>query len=186
VEHKGDVTRLLEAWGGGDYAALDRLVPLIYEDLRRLARRHMRGERAGHTLQTTALVHEAFLDLARLDRIRWQDRSHFFAIAARAMRRVLVDHAERRNAQKRGSGRQPIPLNDAALVAEEEVEEILAVHEALTRLERLNERHCRVVECRVFGGLGVEETAEAMGISTATVKRDWAAARAWLNRELVE
>lgn len=184
---KGDVTRLLEAWSGGDRTALDSLLPLVYQEVRLLARRHLGGERRGHTLQTTDLLHEAFLDLVRLERIRWRDRAHFFAIASRAMRRVLVDHAARRHALKRGGDHRRVPLDEVALVAEEDLEELLAVkkNEALQRLECLNERHCRVVECRVFGGLGVEETAQAIGISPATVKRDWAAARAWLNRELV-
>lgn len=184
MEPKGDVTRLLEAWGEGDRGAVDRLVPLVYDELRLLARQRMAGERPGHTLQTTALIHEAFLDLVRLKRIAWQDRAHFFAIAARAMRRVLVDHAERRNALKRGGKRRPVPLDEVTLADEHHVEEILAIDQALRRLEALNERHCRVVECRVFGGLGVKETAETLGISPATVKRDWTVARAWLNSEL--
>lgn len=186
MERKGQVTRLLEAWSQGERDALDRLIPLLYEELRRIAHRQMARERTGHTLGTTALVHEAFLDLARLERIRWQDRTHFLAMASRAMRRILVDHAVSRKAAKRGGGRERVGLDQAGpkLLEEEELDEVLALDEALSRLEGMSERQVRVVECRVFAGMDVEETAEVVGVGTATVKRDWAAARAWLNREL--
>lgn len=187
VERKGEVTRLLEAWSQGDRDALDRLVPILYGELRRIARSQMAGERTGHTLRTTALLHEAFLELARLKRIRWQDRTHFLAMAARVMRRILVDHAVRQKAAKRGGGRRKVPLEEVNLANPSEGEdpdELLALDEALSRLESMSGRQARVVECRVFAGMDVEETAETVGVSTATVKRDWAAARAWLNREL--
>lgn len=187
MERKGEVTRLLEAWSQGDSDALNRLVPMLYQELRKIARRQMAAERPGHTLRTTALVHEAFLDLARLERIRWQDRTHFLAMAARVMRRILVDHAVRRKAAKRGGGGTKVPLEEATFAGLDEgheLDELLALDEALSRLESLNERQVRVVECRVFAGMDVEETAETVGVSGATVKRDWAAARAWLNRAL--
>lgn len=186
MEPNGEVTRLLEAWSQGEREALDRLIPLLYDELRRIAQRRMAGERTGHTLGTTALVHEAFLDLARLERIRWRDRTHFLAMASRAMRRILVDHAVSRKAAKRGGGRRRVGLDDAwpNLLEDPGLDEVLALDEALSRLEGMNERQVRVVECRVFTGMDVEETAEVVGVSTATVKRDWAAARAWLNREL--
>lgn len=184
MERKGEVTRLLEAWSQGDRDALDRLVPLLYEELRKIARRQMVDERPGHTLQTTALAHEAFLELARLERIRWQDRTHFLAMAARVMRRILVDHAVKRKAAKRGGGRSKVPLDEVPLLEEAQLDEVLALDEALSRLESMSERQVRVVECRVFAGMDVTETAETVGVSSATVKRDWATARAWLNREL--
>lgn len=181
---QGEVTRLLEAWSGGDRSALKRLIPLVYDELRRIAHRELSREAPGHTLSTTALVHEAYLKLVQLDRIDWQNRAHFFAIGARAMRRILVDYAVRRKSLKRGGGRTPLPLDEAAAVTEEDLDTLLALDEALGRLEARKERYGRVVECRFFGGMSVEETAEALGVSPATVKRDWATARAWLNREL--
>ncbi|GAB5535213.1 MAG: sigma-70 family RNA polymerase sigma factor [Rubricoccaceae bacterium] len=179
-----EVTQLLHQWQQGDAAALDRLMPLVYDELRRQAHYHMRHERSGHTLGTTALVHEAFINLNGTHAAPWQDRAHFVAIASRVMRRVLIWYARRRNAAKRGGGDTPVPLNEAAVFSESRLEELLALDQALARLEHLDERLCRVVECRHFGGLSVKETAEALGISPATVKRDWQTAKAWLRREL--
>jgi RNA polymerase sigma factor (TIGR02999 family) len=163
---------------------LDDIFPVVYQELRRVAHRHLRGERPGHTLGTTGLVHEAWLELARLEHIRWPGRAYVLAAASRAMRRILVDYAVARRAQKRGGGITLAPLDDAAAMAVERGEELLALDEALERLGQFNARLARVVECRFFGGMSVEETAEALGTSPATVKRDWGVARAWLNREL--
>jgi RNA polymerase sigma-70 factor, ECF subfamily len=164
---------------------MDDIFPLVYDELRRIAARAMRGERPDHTLCTTALVHEAWLELSKLTRIQLQNRAHFLAIAAQAMRRVLIDHAVARRRLKRGGGQVVQPLDtDAVAVVVEQSDEMLALDDALQRLTALNERHARIVECRFFGGMSVEETAEALGVSAATVKRDWALARAWLNREL--
>jgi RNA polymerase sigma factor (TIGR02999 family) len=178
------VTDLLRAAQGGDRVAFDALIPLVYEALRRIAHRKLTGERASHTLSTTDLVHEAYLKLVRLDRIEWQGRAHFLAIAAQSMRNILVDYALRRKAAKRGGGREEAgPVEDLA-VAEAPGSDLLALHEALGRLERIDARRSRVVECRFFAGMSIEETAEALGVSPASVKRDWALARAWLNRAL--
>lgn len=179
-----EVTRILGQMAGGDPAAMERLLPLVYEELRELARREMRRERDGHTLGATAVVHEAYLRLAELDQISWEGRAHFFGAAAMAMRRVLISYARSRNAQKRGSGVVPVPIDDVVLAARERPEELLALDEALTRLEEISPRQARVVECRFFAGMNIDETAEVLGISNATVRRDWALARAWLNREL--
>lgn len=178
------VTDLLLAARDGDRAALDELFPVVYGLLYRMAHRKLAGERAGHTLSTTGLVHEAYLKLVRLDRIQWQGRAHFLAIAAQAMRNILVDYALRRKAAKRGGGRQDESLSGALAMAEAPASDVLSLHEALKRLEALDARQGRVVECRFFAGMSVEETAEALGVSPASVKRDWALARAWLNREL--
>jgi len=166
---------------------MEDMFPLVYDELRRIAARAMRGERPDHTLCATALVNEAWLELSKLTRIQWQNRSHFLAIAAQAMRRVLIDYAVARRRLKRGGGQTMQPLDaDAVAVAVvvEQADDVLALDEALQRLTAINERHGQIVECRFFGGMSVEETAEALGISPATVKRDWALARAWLNREL--
>ncbi|HSG48816.1 MAG TPA: sigma-70 family RNA polymerase sigma factor [Longimicrobiales bacterium] len=179
-----EVTRILGQMAGGDPDAMERLLPLVYEELRELARREMRRERDGHTLGATAVVHEAYLRLAELDQISWEGRAHFFGAAAMAMRRVLISYARARNAQKRGSGAVPVPIDDVVLAARERPQELLALDEALSRLEEVNPRQARVVECRFFAGMNIDETAEALGISNATVRRDWALARAWLNREL--
>jgi RNA polymerase sigma-70 factor, ECF subfamily len=161
------------------------LFTLVYAELRRIAARQLRGERFGHTLCTTALVHEAWFELAKLERIRWQSRAHFLALAAQAMRRVLIDYAVARRSQKRGGGcvREPLEI-DALVAVTERPEDFISLDEALQRLALINERHARVVECRFFGGMSIEETADALGSSAATVKRDWEVARAWLNREL--
>jgi RNA polymerase sigma factor (TIGR02999 family) len=165
---------------------LDDVFPAVYDELRRVAHRHLRGERTGHTLGTTALVHEAYLELAKLDHIRWPGRAYVLAAASRAMRRILIDFAIARRAQKRGGGATAEPLDDAVAMAVSRGDELLALDEALERLGAVNARYCQVVECRFFGGMSVEETAEALGTSAATVKRDWTMARAWLNRELAE
>jgi len=170
--------------GGGDGRELDDVFPIVYEELRRVAHRHLRGEDPGHTLGTTALVHEAYLELAKLDHIRWPGHAYMLAAASRAMRRILIDFAVARRAQKRGGGVTHEPLDDAVAMAVSRGDELLALDEALGRLSVLNERYSRVVECRFFGGMSVDETAEALGTSPATVKRDWTLARAWLNREL--
>jgi RNA polymerase sigma factor (TIGR02999 family) len=159
-------------------------MPLVYDALRRIAHRKLLGERADHTLSTTDLVHEAYLSLVRLDRIEWQGRAHFMAMAAQAMRNILVNYAEKRNASKRGGGQRSVWLEEAMAVADAPARDVLALHEALQRLERLDARQGRVVECRFFAGMSIEETAAALGVSPASVKRDWALARAWLNREL--
>jgi RNA polymerase sigma-70 factor, ECF subfamily len=168
---------------------MEDLLPLVYGELKRIAARELRGERQGHTLCTTALVHEAWMELAKLDRIRWQNRSHYLALAAQAMRRVLIDHAVARRAPKRGGGRPVAPLDDAAgldpvTMVEARAAELLDLDAALVRLAALDARQAKVVECRFFGGMSVEETAEALSTSPATVKRQWTLARAWLNREL--
>lgn len=164
--------------------AVDDLVPVVYQQLRRIARSHLRRERSGHTLNTTALVHEAYVQLAGFDHALWRDRSHFLSIAAQAMRRVLIDYAVARKALKRNGNAERVPLNDDIASTETRVEELVTIDEALRRLERLNARLARVVECRVFAGMSIDETADAVGVSPATVKRDWSVARAWLNREL--
>ena len=188
---QGDVTRLLKELSGGDRNALESLVPKVYEQLRVIAQRHLRNEAEGHTLNATDLVHEAYVRIAQLDRIDWQDRAHFFAVASQAIRRVLVDYAVRRNAQKREGGFKRvdldrIDLNDAPIIDDADLHGVITLNQALERLEALEPRHVRVVECRFFGGMNLEETALALGISKATVKRDWTLARAWLNRELAD
>lgn len=178
------VTRLLHAFGRGDNAALGNLVPLVYDSLRRVAHRQLRGERSDHTLSPTALVHETYLELARLGGVEWQDRRHFFAAAARTMRHVLVDYAVRRNAQKRGGDRRKVAFEEVILSSDDRLDDVLALNDALERLEEFDERLVRIVECRYFAGLTIEETAQTLDISEATVSRDWTRARAWLNREL--
>lgn len=178
------VTRLLHELGGGDREAMSKLMPIVYDELHRIAHRYRGGEREGHTFNTTDIVHEAFLRLVRLDRIDWQNRRHFFAIAAQAMRRLLIDSAERRVAQKRGGGAPVVEFDDEYMLSAERSDELLALDEMLNVLKLHNERQHAVVECRFFAGLSVEETALALDISTATVKRDWAFARAWLNDSL--
>lgn len=180
------VTQLLQDVGEGRREAMDRLIPVVYEELRRLAHAQLRGESVGHTLSTTALVHEAYMKLIDIRSVAWQDRAHFFAVAARQMRRVLVDHARTRKRAKRGGDAVKVPLDQAAGLAAVDTEGLLVLDDALGRLEAQSERQCRVVEYRCFVGLSVEETAEVLGTSPTTVKRDWAFARAWLNRELAE
>jgi len=181
----GDVTELLRAWSDGDDAALEQLVPLMEAELRRLARGYMGRERHGHTLQTTALVNEAFLRLTDARQIRWQDRAHFLGISARLMRRVLVDYARRRGFHKRGGGAQHVTLDEALVMAPEDPAlDVVALDRALEALAKSDARKSRVVELRFFGGLSVEETAEVLKVSTDTVKRDWRLAKLWLLREL--
>lgn len=178
------VSQLLQAWGGGDATAFDRLVPLVYEELRKQARRYLRRERPGHTLQTTGLVHEAYLRLVDQRQANWQNSAQFFGVAAQMMRRVLIDHARSKQAAKRGGSGIQVTLEDATAPAEERGMDLLALDEALSRLAALDPQQAKVVELRYFTGLGIEETAEVLGISPATVKREWAMARAWLRREL--
>ena len=181
------VTELLRAWSAGDPAALEALLPAVYDELRRLAQRAMRRERTGHTLQPTALVHEAYLRLVEQRRADWHNRAQFLGVAARLMRRILVDHARARHAAKRGAGATQVTLGgcDAPGVAiEESAPDVLALHEALERLAALDAAQARLVELRYFGGLTIEEAAAALGVSPATLKREWVVARAWLRREL--
>jgi RNA polymerase sigma factor (TIGR02999 family) len=179
-----NITKLLLDWRNGDGEALDRLMPLVYEELRRMANNYLRNERKGHTLQTAALVNEAYLRLVDHENIAWQNRAHFFGVAAQAMRRILVDHARTRNYQKRGGAAQRVSLDEAATLAEGRPAELIALDEALDELAKLDERKCRVVELRYFGGLSIEETAEALGVSIPTVTRDWNTAKVWLMREM--
>lgn len=179
-----DITRLLQAWGGGNKEALDQLTPLVYQELRRIARRLMARERPGHTLQTTALVNEAYLRLVDAGNVSWQDRAHFFAIGARTMRRILVDFARSRSYRKRGGDEERVSLDESLTVAGRPGSDLVALDDALTRLAALDSRKSEVVELRFFGGLSVEETAEVLKISPVTVMRDWSAAKAWLYREL--
>ena len=178
------VTDLLVAWSGGDEQALEKLMPLVHGELRRLARRQMAGERQGHTLQTTALINEAYLRLIDLTRIRWQDRAHFLAISARLMRRILVDHARTRRYAKRGGGAAKVSLDEALVVTSDPRPDLVALDDALKALAAVDSRKSQVVEMRFFGGLSVEETAEALGVSPQTVMRDWHLAKVWLLREL--
>ena len=181
-----EVTQLLIEWRNGDQAAVDKLMPVVYEELRRLASRYMGRERSGHTLQTTALVNEAYCKLLDHRQMQWQNRAHFFAIAAQVMRRLLVDHARTRGYAKRGGGARPVPLDYVALVTEERAEGILAIDEALSQLAALDPRKSQIVELRYFGGLSTEETAGVLGVAPITVKREWLKAKAWLQRELDE
>jgi RNA polymerase sigma factor (TIGR02999 family) len=180
------VTQLLQAWSDGDETAFHELVPLVEAELRRLAHTYMARERAGHTLQTTALVNEAYLRLADAQKVRWQDRAHFFGIAARLMRRVLVDHARTRNVKKRGGEATKVAVEEDLLVSREPEVDVLSLDAALNALAELDTRKAHVIEMRFFGGMTVNETAEALRVSTDTVKRDWRLAKLWLLRELRE
>ena len=180
------MTELLQAWGAGQQEALDQLIPLVREELHRLAHWHMRKERAGHTLQPTALVNEAYLRLVDLHRVRWQDRAHFFAVSARVMRRVLVDIARSRASLKRAGGLQRVSFDEERVAASEWSVDLMALEDALQALAAQDERKSRVVELRFFGGLDVQETAEALHLSPRTVMRDWTLARAWLTREMTK
>ena len=183
-DSKTEVRRLLEAWRNGDADAPGKLMPLVYDELRRIARRYMAKERIGHTLQTTALVNEAYLKLAKEEGVQWKDRAHFFALAAQAMRLLLVDHARRRRRIKRGGDPDRITLDEHAREATDAGVDILALHDALDRLAAIDPRKAGLVELRYFGGLNVEEIAEALGIAPITVKREWAKAKAWLYDQL--
>lgn len=181
---RGDITELLVAWKNGSNDALDELIPIVYSELRRLARLQLNNERPNHTLQPTALTHEVFLRLFGYRRLSWQNRAHFFAVAAQLMRRILIEHARKRRAAKRGDAAYRVTLSDANAQTQALDVDVVALHEALTRLEEIDPRQCRVVELRYFAGLSVEETAEALDVSRATVKRDWSVAKLWLCREL--
>ena len=179
------ITGLLVRWGGGDASAREELMPLVYDELRRLAGRYLRRERPGHTLQPTALVNEAYLKLVEQSRVEWQNRAQFFGLAAKLMRNILVDHARARQAAKRGGGQFSVSFSRADRLSEDKPEvDLLALNEAIERLSALDRQKARVVELRFFGGLTIEEAAEVLGISHATVEREWALARAWLRREL--
>ncbi len=178
-----DVSALLRAWTDGDQGALAQLTPIVYDELHSLARRFMKGERPGHSLQTTALVHEAYMRLVGYKRMEWQDRAHFFAVSAQVMRRILVEHARRHNL-KRGGGVPHVSLDEAAVIVGDEDVDLVALDDAMNALARIDPRKVQVVEMRFFGGLNVEETAEVLKVSPGTVKRDWRAAKAWLYREL--
>jgi RNA polymerase sigma factor (TIGR02999 family) len=184
MDDRTDLTLLLNAATSGDTAARERLLAMVYDELRGIAGRQLRLERPEHTLSPTALVHEAYLKLNRLDRLDWQNRAHFFAIAAGVMRRVLVDHAVARKRLKRGGGIAPLPLDEALQVPDVTLAQVLVLDDLLTTLEAREPRHARIVELRFFAGLTIEETALALEISPATVKRDWVLLRAWLRREL--
>ncbi|MGH9937304.1 MAG: sigma-70 family RNA polymerase sigma factor [Blastocatellia bacterium] len=179
-----EVTQLLVAWSNGAEAALEQLMPLVYRELHRLASRHLGRERAGHTLQTTALVHEAYLRLVDQKEANWQSRAHFFAVAAQMMRRILVDHARARRFAKRGAGARRVSLDEAMVVSDERAADVVALDEALNALAEFDERKSRMVELRFFGGLSIEETAEVLGVSPGTVMRDWTLTKAWLQREI--
>jgi len=179
----GEVSELLRAWSDGDRAALDNLTPIVYGELRRLARRYMKGERSGHSLQTTALVNEAYMRLVDYKNMQWQNRAHFFAVSAQLMRRILVDHARRHNL-KRGGDMLHVSLDEAAMVGSGKDADLVALDDAMTALAQLDPRKVQVVEMRFFGGLSVEETADVLKISAVTVMRDWRTAKAWLYREL--
>lgn len=178
-----EVSGLLHAWSGGDQSALDRLAPIVYDELRRLARHYMKGERRDHSLQATTLVNEAYLRLVDYKKMRWENRAHFFAVSAQLMRRILVDHARQRN-QKRGAGVEHVALEDTAVIGPGRGQDLVALDDAMAALARLDPRKARVVELRFFGGLSVEETAEVVKVSPVTVMRDWSTARAWLHREM--
>ena len=183
VQQQGELSRLLLAWSAGDKTALDKLTPVVYQELHRLARRYMQGERAGHSLQATALVNEAYMRLVDYKRMQWQGRAHFFAVSAQLMRRILVEHARRRNL-KRGAGFVQVALDDAAEVGGQRPSDMVALDDALNELAKVDPRKVSVVEMRFFGGLSVEETAEVLKVSSVTVMRDWSTAKAWLYREL--
>ena len=178
------ITQLLVAWSDGDRAALDELVPLVHSELGRIARNYMRGERKGHTLQTTALINEAYVRLVDQKHVKWQNRPHFLAIASELMRRILVDYARRRQSQKRGDGAIQVTLSEAAEVSNQLTPDLVALDEALTSLAAVDPRRSRVVELRFFGGLSIEETAEVLKVSDTTVERDWTIAKAWLHKTL--
>jgi RNA polymerase sigma-70 factor, ECF subfamily len=180
---KDQVGELLRAWSDGDTSALERLTPIVYDELHRLARRYMRGERPGHSLQTTALVNEAYVRLVGYERMQWQNRAHFFAVSAQLMRRILVEHARRHNL-KRGGGVPHVSLEEAALVGGNRAADLVALDDAMNTLAQLDPRKAQVVDMRFFGGLSVDETADVLKVSPATVMRDWNTAKAWLYREL--
>jgi RNA polymerase sigma factor (TIGR02999 family) len=181
-----EVTELLTAWSGGDKAALDKLMPLIHQELRRIAHHYMSRERPGHTLQTTALVNEAYLKLVNREGVHWQNRAHFFAIASQLMRHILVDHARSHAYAKRGGGTQTISLDEAMVVSQERAAEVVALDDVLKQLAEIDPQQSRIVELRFFGGLTIEETAVVLSLSPATIKREWTSAKAWLYHELAK
>jgi len=181
---RNDVTELLVAWSSGNQAARDQLMSAVYDELHRLARRYMRREAPGHTLQTSALLNEAFLRLVDQKNVQWQNRAHFFGIAAQMMRRILVDYARSRNYAKRGGGAHVLSLDEALIVSDARNDQLVNLHEALERLTEFDSRKGQMVELRFFGGLSIEETAEILGVSPGTVMRDWTLAKAWLHREM--
>src|SRR5215813_6295455 len=181
---RNDVTELLVAWTNGNQAARDQLMSVVYDELHRLARRYMSRESPSHTLQTSALVNEAFLRLVDQRDVQWQNRAHFFGIAAQMMRRILVDYARGRTSAKRGGGARALSLDETLIVSEERNAEVVAIHEALEDLAKFDARKAEVVELRFFGGLSIDETAEVLGVSSATVRSDWTVAKAWLRLEL--
>lgn len=183
--HGDNLTALLQDWREGDKAALDRLTPLVYDELRRIAHRYVQRERDGHTLQTTALVNEAYLRLAGQQKVDWQNRAHFFAVTAQVMRHILIDHARRRHFVKHGGELRQVSIEAAAVMSEQRAAELIALDEALDELAKLDRRKSHVVELRYFGGLSLEETAEVLEISLMTVRRDWRAAKAWLYKKVM-
>lgn len=183
---RNKITKLLKAHSSGDQKALDKLMPLVYDKMYDMAHYRMMGEQTDHTLNTIDLIHEAYLKLVEFNRISWENRAHFFGIASQVMRNILVDYAVKKKAQKRGGDWKRVTLGEGNIASEVNLHDVLSIHQALERLAELDERQVRVVECRFFGGLTLEETAKALGISTATVSRDWKMAKAWLNREISE
>lgn len=179
-----EITNLLLKWSSGNKDALDELIPVVYPELRRIARQYMRRENKQHTLQTSALINEAYLRLVDQQAVAWQDRAHFFAVAAQVMRHILIDHARKYRYAKRGGGAQLVTLDGVAVTAEQRAAEFVELDEALTRLAKIDPRKEKIIELRFFGGLTIEETAEVLGVSEITVKRDWRSARAWLLREI--
>jgi RNA polymerase sigma factor (TIGR02999 family) len=186
-ENSHNLTQMLREWGEGDAKVLDSLMPLVYEELRRQASRYLRKERANHTLQTTALIHEAYIKLIDQKSVEWQNRSHFFAIASVAMRRILVDYARERHREKRGGSAENLALDEALQISSDERSvDLIALDEALNRLAKLDKRQAKVVELRYFSGLSIDETAEILGVSNATVRLDWNLAKAWLKQEITK
>lgn len=184
MAYQPEVTELLLAFSDGERDAMDDLMPIVYSQMRQMAHNQLRRERRDHTLNTTALVHEAFLKLVDQNRVQWQNRNHFFAIAAQAMRRILVNYAKMRQRKKRGGDAAKVSFDEQQVLPQARPEELIALDEALTRLEAVDERRARIVECRYFAGFSIDETAEILGVSARTVKRDWTLARAWLYREI--
>ena len=184
ADSKQDISVILKDWSGGNRTSADALLTIVYDELRKIAAQYLSKERSGHTLQPTALVHEAYMKLVDISDIKWQDRAHFFAVSANVMRHILVDHARAKRAAKRGGSAQRIELDDAISLSNERDLDLLDVDEALKELAKFDEQQCRIVEMRFFGGLTIEETAHVVGVSPATVKREWSMAKAWLRRRL--
>ena len=185
-ENRQEISVILRDWNGGSRASADALLPLVYDELRSIAANYLRKERSDHTLQPTALVHEAYMKLVDISDMRWQDRAHFFAVSSNVMRHILVDHARAKRTEKRGGGAQKIALQDVVSLSTTDDVDLIAIDDALKELAKFDEQQSRIVELRFFGGLTIEETAHVVGISPATVKREWAMAKAWLRRKLQE